>query len=84
MRPFAACLATCIALGLPLILSGCAAFPEVMAREGGGTGSYPAIAPLDELVAQGEGGAITDPGIAALEARAAGLRGRAAALRRSP
>lgn len=76
------------ALALPLLLlaaaagpAGCARFPAFPGGEVAATGDYPALLPLELLLARGAGGAI-DAGLTArLEARGAALRARAAALR---
>jgi hypothetical protein len=64
-------------------LAACESFPELDAAaraEIAVPGPYPAILPVDGLVASAEGARITDEGSAALQARAAGLQARGAAL----
>ncbi|MFA7433974.1 MAG: hypothetical protein WCZ72_09710 [Gemmobacter sp.] len=71
---------------LPLILiplAGCTVFD----RAGGAAvdaGVYPQLAPIDEIVAQGEQARHSPADVEAAEARAERLRARAAALRRTP
>jgi hypothetical protein len=62
-----------------MLQAACAPFPEVAASQAD-TGTYPALLPIDELLAQ----AVQQPAdpASALAARAAALRARSAALTR--
>lgn len=65
-------------------LSGCAQFPEVEAALSpeAERAAYPALLPIDDILARSAEGGIAGPDLAAaLEIRAARLRARAAALR---
>lgn len=69
------------------LLAGCADLPDFDAAGGGGaTGrpaaGYPRILPLEALLARAGGAAVDARLQASVSARAAGLRARAAALRR--
>jgi len=72
---------------LVVLAAGCAPLPDFGAAGGRGglpppAGGYPQILPIEALLAQADG-MVLDAGLAAtVVARAAGLRARAAALRR--
>lgn len=67
---------------LAATLTGCARFPDLAARDTPPAPAYPAILPLDDLLAQA---ALTGPSAeAALAARAKALQARANALRTGP
>ncbi len=70
----------CALIAAPL--SGCVQFPDLASRDTPPAPAYPAILPLDDLLAQV---AVTgpSPGVA-LAARAAALQARADALRTLP
>jgi hypothetical protein len=65
---------------LTAVLAGCTALPARKATPDA-TAPYPAIAPLDALLAEGDRVRATGGDAAAVSARAARLRARAAALR---
>lgn len=71
------------ALCLTTALVGCTTFPEVDAAHADATPSatWPQIVPLEGVLAQAEGARIADTTTTALDARAARLRARAAAMR---
>lgn len=74
---------TALALAAALLLAGCGARPDFGPDDGAAArAGYPAILPLGPLLAQAGGGVITPDFTAAIEARGAALRARAAALRR--
>ena len=67
-----------------LALSACAEFPDLSARVPPSelNGPYPPLVPVETLLAQTTETRIADDDQAALEARAAALRAKAARLRR--
>lgn len=74
----------CARLALILLLAACESFPELDAADArlDATRGYPAIAPIDAVIASAQAGppATTATDIAAVQARAAGLQARGAAL----
>lgn len=80
MRPALPCL---LALAL---LATCARFPDLegAAMRDTSDAPYPALVPLDALLAEAAGPAFGERARRGLEARAAALRSRAAALRARP
>lgn len=66
-------------------LAGCSDFPQLEASlsPAARAAAYPTIAPFEQINAIDEGGEITPESMQALQARAAGLRARAARLRRT-
>jgi hypothetical protein len=81
-RPLRPALSMVFCAGL---LLGCADFPQLDASvsPAARAAAYPTIAPFEQLEAIDEGGEISDESMQALQARAAGLRARAARLRRT-
>lgn len=71
--------------GLSVLLSACAQFPDLDTRTGDidPRAPYPALVPLDPLVAGADPARITETETAATGARVAGLRARADRLRRT-
>jgi hypothetical protein len=74
-------LAVCVAL----LLAGCSGMPEVAARESAEAQAapWPRLAPLPDLLADADAPSRAKPAEAELDARAARLRARAAALRQA-
>ncbi|MFD1508930.1 hypothetical protein [Lacimonas salitolerans] len=72
-------------LALVVALAACAQFPELdtQTNDIDPNAPYPALVPLEPLVAQADAPRITDADTSATEARVAGLRGRADRLRRT-
>lgn len=66
-----------------MLIAGCADVPEVALRESDTSrlGDYPALVPMSDLLAGGAQPARAESAEAEINARAARLRGRAAALR---
>ncbi|MGH1329809.1 MAG: hypothetical protein ACRBBK_02930 [Paracoccaceae bacterium] len=67
------------------LLAGCADFPKLDAAisPSARAAAYPTIAPFEQIEAIDTGGEISQESLQALETRAAGLRARAARLRRT-
>ena len=82
-RPYRASRAALMA-GL-ILLAGCSDWPDLGSAlsPDAANAPYPRLAPLGGVLAQVPEGRITDETTADLQARAAGLRGRAARLRRT-
>lgn len=72
-----------LALVIPVLLLGCATFPEVERAENqfARPGVEPQLVPIEGLIAQAEAGRATVASRDALAQRAARLRARAAAMR---
>ncbi|MDO9526073.1 MAG: hypothetical protein Q7J57_11165 [Gemmobacter sp.] len=75
-----------VMFALAALTAGCATFPDVLATESQASREqgYPSLAPIEDLLAAGAAERVQPSEIAALDARAARLRARAAALRRDP
>lgn len=79
----ATALAALAAAALAAALGGCTRFPEVDAADSatGAAAPAPRIVPVEPILARADATGVAPEDAARLAARAAGLRGRAAALR---
>lgn len=86
MRWFKAIAALAVAAPLAATLAGCADAPELSSRISAEARAapYPTLQPLDPLLTEAALAEITPESEAALQARAARLNRRAAALRQTP